>query len=232
MYQLDFTVIWDFRQELLHGLLITVQLTVIGCILALCIGTLMALLRTSSLKLLRVIGTIYVEFFRNIPLLIQMFFWYYGIFNLLYSYEPIKIWFKSHDEGFWAALAGLTMYTSAYMAEVIRSGLSAVPKGQWEAAKSSGLNYWQTMKLIILPQTFRIILPPLTSQFLNLMKNSAIALAVATTDLMYMVDKIESETFRGLEAAIAAMVLYIMLSLVIVSIMSFMRRYFKLEWSA
>ena len=127
---------------------------------------------------------------------------------------------------FWAATLGLSIYTSAFIAETIRSGINSIKKGEIEAALAFGFTWSQVFRYIIIPHAMRIVIPPLTSQYLNLVKNSSLAMTVGYEELTFMVQQIESLTFRGFEAAVVATLIYLFFSIVISSISKFLERKF------
>ncbi|MBT2289094.1 amino acid ABC transporter permease [Paenibacillus albidus] len=180
--------------------------TTLSSILALAgsflIGALIAVFRITTVRGLRWFGTGYVEFVRNIPLLLVVYAFYYG---------PSALGFPL--DGFTAGTIGLAVYTSAFIAEAIRAGIMAVPKGQMEAARSSGLNYIQTMQHVILPQAIKLVIPPLGNQFINLIKNSSVLTIVAGLDLMYFADSISTETYRTFDTYIFVALFYLVLTL-------------------
>ena len=145
--------------EFLTGFGWTIASSVLALIGSLILGTAFALLEVIPNKLANIIGRIYIEVVRNIPLLVITMFFYVVIANI------IKI------SGFAAGTFGLTLYTSAFIAETVRAGINAVPKGQLEGAMSNGLSWWQAMRYIVLPQAFKLVIPPLGNQFINLIKN-------------------------------------------------------------
>lgn len=180
-----------YGSTFLGGFKITIYSSMLALLFSLIIGTLMAIFQLSTNKVLSGLAKAYVEFFRNIPLLIIVMFFY----------VVLPIYWISFD-GFQAGTIGLTIYTSAFIAETVRSGIQTVPKGQTEAGLSAGLTYAQTMRFIILPQAFKIVVPPLGNQFINLVKNSSILAIVAGLDLMYQGDLIASETFNTFDTYI------------------------------
>lgn len=221
-----------FGLELLHGLLTTITISLISAAIALLLGIFFGLARLSEFKPLYWLATAYVEFFRNTPLLIQLFFWYYAFPQLLpdgirdWVYFDIDMtWFgmKIAFE-FWCATVGLAVYTGSYMAEVIRAGLQSIPKGLLEAAYSSGLSYMQVLMKIILPIAFRNIIPPLGSEFLNNLKNSSLAMVVGVAELTWTSQDVEALTFKGFEAACAASVLYLLTCLFTSGVMNSINR--------
>lgn len=213
LYKRNETYEMTLGMEILKGLAITVQISLASSAIALVLGTSLGLARLSLFKPLRYTATAIVEFFRNTPLLIQLFFWYFA-FPVILPEHLREILFSGNFE-FWCATIGLSVYTSAFMAEVIRAGLQSIPKGLLEAAYSSGLNYFQVLRTIILPMAFRAIIPPLGSEFLNNMKNSSLAMVVGVAELTWQSQQVESLTFKGFEATTAATVLYLSLSLII-----------------
>ena len=165
--------VWLYRTGFLKGLGTTAETAVFGLILALALGILFGLMATSNKKVLRGISRVYVEFFQNTPVLLQLCFLYYA---LAFSGNSIGI--------LATGCIALGIYHGAYMAEVVRSGIQAVPKGQFEAAQSQGFNYVERMYYIILPQSIKIILPPMVNQVVNLIKNTSCLYIIGGTDLI------------------------------------------------
>src|SRR5690606_35326888 len=165
-----------YHDMLLAGLWLSIQLLAISLVLALPLATCIALLRLSPFRLLRGLGFAYVETIRNIPLLAHMLFWYFGAPELLP--EAAKQWLYAGNTEASCAVIALTLYTAAYMAEDIRSGIRAISFVQMEAARALGLSFLAAMRLVILPQAMRVITPPLISQTLNLWKNTSIATVI------------------------------------------------------
>ena len=199
---LDFSILIDHFDMYLYGFKITVTASAIALILSLFIGAIIAVMRITPIAPLRWIGTAYVEFFRNIPLVIIAFFFFIGT-------PAIGIKFS----GLTAGTIALTIYTSAFIAEAIRSGILSVPKGQMEAARSSGLSYIQAMRMIILPQAIKIVIPPIGNQLINLVKNSSILALIAGTDLMYQADLISAKTFVVFDVYIFVALFYLVLTI-------------------
>lgn len=185
-----------------EGFKITIFSSVLALVASLVIGTLMAIFQLSKNKLVNGLAKAYVEFFRNIPLLIIVMFFYVVV--------PMY-WLQLN--GFQAGTIGLTIYTSAFIAETVRSGIQTVPSGQMEAGLSSGFTYSETMRYIVLPQAFKIVIPPLGNQFINLVKNSSILAMVAGLDLMYQGDLIASETFNTFDTYIIVGLFYLIITL-------------------
>lgn len=212
-YQFDWSIILSgkYFDWLVSGLVVTLELSAAGIVLAFLVGLLVAVLRMSAVKPLRWLAIGYLEFTRNTPLLVQIFFWYFGSYKILPTF--VNDWLNTQNFEFAAALIALTIYTSAFIAEDIRSGVLSIPKEQMEAARSSGFSYLRSMQYIILPQAVRITVPPLVNQFLNLAKNSSLAMTIGVMELTYQARQVESYTFKGFEAFTAATVVYVVLSL-------------------
>ncbi|TYQ37208.1 amino acid ABC transporter permease [Enterococcus faecium] len=198
------------------GFKITLFSSVLALVFSLIIGTLMAIFQLSKNKVVSALAKAYVEFFRNIPLLIIVMFFYVVV--------PIY-WFNL--DGFQAGTIGLTIYTSAFIAETVRSGIQTVAKGQTEAGLSSGFTYSEIMRYIVLPQAFKIVIPPLGNQFINLVKNSSILAIVAGLDLMYQGDLIASETFNTFDTYIIVGLFYLVITLPL----SYLMVYLEKKWA-
>ncbi|MEC0248276.1 amino acid ABC transporter permease [Paenibacillus chitinolyticus] len=213
MLPVDLSVITENWDRYIEGFGNTVMVSLLSLVLSFVLGTLVAVLRISPFKALRAISAVYVEFVRNIPLLLIIFFFYYG------SSE-----FGLSLDGFTAGTIGLTIYTSAFIAEAIRAGILAVPAGQSEAARSSGLSYGQTMIHVVLPQAIKIVIPPLGNQFLNLIKNSSILGVIAGMDLMYFGDLINSDTLDTFNVYIGVALFYLILTIPLSLLVQYLER--------
>jgi putative glutamine transport system permease protein len=194
---LDFSILTENLDMYLLGFKNTIMSSLVALVSSLILGVLIAIMRIAPIKPLNWLGTAYVEFIRNIPLLIITFFFFLGL----------KL------SGLYAGTLALTIYTSSFIAEAIRAGILSVPKGQMEAARSSGLTYGQAMRLVILPQAVKIVIPPLGNQFINLVKNSSILAVVAGLDLMYHGDLISSRTFVVFDVYIFVAAFYLILTI-------------------
>lgn len=219
-YKFDWAVVTSgkYLDWLLSGLKVTVQLSAVAMVASFVLGLAIAVLRLSPLRPLRAAAVAYVEFFRNTPLVVQIFFWYFGSYQLLPA--ALNDWLNNHNFEFAAAVIALTIYTSAFIAEDIRSGILAVPREQMEAARSAGFSYLAAMRRVILPQAVRITVPPLVNQFLNLTKNSSLAMTIGVAELTYQARQVESYSFKGFEAFTAATVVYLALSLLITGVVA------------
>ncbi|MGN7456003.1 amino acid ABC transporter permease [Paenibacillus pasadenensis] len=198
---MDFSFVGSYSGDFLEGFKNTIYASLLGLAGSFVLGLVLAVMRIAPWKALRAIGTAYVEFFRNIPLLLVVYIFYLGLPSL-----------GADLDGFASGTLGLMIYTSAFIAEAVRAGIQSVPAGQMEAARSTGLSYVQAMRLVILPQAVRIVIPPITNQFLNLVKNSSILGVVAGFDLMYFADNVNSYTFQTMETYMVAAAFYLILT--------------------
>lgn len=219
-YKFDWAIITSgqYFDWLVSGLRVTLELSAVSVVLSFLLGLLIAVMRMSNVGPVRWFAHGYLEFFRNTPLLIQIFFWYFGSYKLLP--KVINDWLNSTNFEFAAAVIALTIYTSAFIAEDIRSGVRSIPKEQMEAARSSGFSYLRSMQYIILPQAVRITIPPLINQFLNLTKNSSLAMTIGVAEITYQARQVESYTFKGFEAFTAATLVYLVLSVAITGLVT------------
>jgi len=214
-YQFDWAVVLSgkYFDWLVSGVKITIQLSVVSIALAFLLGLFIAVMRMSKVRPVRWFAHGYLEFFRNTPLLVQIFFWYFGSYKILPT--VVNDWLVTQNFEFASAVIALTIYTSAFIAEDIRSGVLSIPKEQMEAARSSGFSFLRSMRYIILPQAVRITIPPLINQFLNVVKNSSLAMTIGVAELTYQARQVESYTFKGFEAFTAATVVYLAMSIII-----------------
>ncbi len=211
----DFSLVLSghYGALLVGGLLLSLELAAATLVLALPLAVAVALLRMAPLRPLRWAGVAYVESIRNVPLLAHMLFWYFGAPELLPDALKERL-YAGNVEAI-SAIVALTLYTAAYMAEDIRSGMRAIPVVQFEAGRSLGLGFLASMRLVILPQALRITVPPLISQTLSLWKNTSIATVIGVGELMYQAAQVESATFRSFEPFAFATVSYLSVSLLI-----------------
>jgi glutamate/aspartate transport system permease protein len=212
-YQFQWSVLWTspYLGWLLQGILTTLALAVLGWVLAAALGAVFGAVRTVPSRVLRGLGTAYVEFFRNVPLLVWMFLWYFGVPQVL---PPgAQDWLNRHNGEFVAAVAALGVYHGARIAEVVRAGIQSIPATQLEAALSTGLTVRQAYRLVLVPIALRLIVPPLTNESLNLLKNSSLALTISVAETTFMTRQIESYTAKGFEALTAGTLIYLGLCL-------------------
>jgi polar amino acid transport system permease protein len=206
----------DYLALVAKGLVLTLKLFAASWVLAILLACLLAAIRSAPSKLGRRAVAGFVEYHRNVPGLVQVFVWYFGVPQLLPS--DLARWVNRHDGEFTLSLIALTLYASAYMSEDLRSGLRALPRGQAEAARSLGFTFTQAMRLVLLPQALRAALPPLVSQTLNLFKQTSLAMTIGLAELMSAVRQIENETYRTFEAFLVASACYLAVSWTIMAV--------------
>ena len=239
----------SYLRALAVGLSNTFRVALSGVVLATALGTALGLCRLSNNYLLRGLSTAYVEFIRNVPLLVQLFFWYAviaealppprdalqplpgvflssrGIFFPLPGSVPVLEGFNfaggAHlSPEFATLLIGLVVYTGAFIAEIVRAGILAVDRGQVDAARALGLRTPATLRHVVFPQALRVIVPPLTSQYLNLIKNSSLAVAIGYPDLVAIVGTTINQTGQAIEGVAIIMAVYLTISLAISGLMN------------
>jgi len=178
----------------------TMSVAVLALIVALVVGSLMGILRTTPSKLLVFIGNAWTELFRNIPLLVQIFLWYHVIPSIFLTLRAVP--------SFVLVVLALGFFTSARIAEQVRAGIQSLPKGQTYAGLATGLTRVQTYRYVLLPMAFRIVIPPLTSESMNIIKNTSVAFAVSIAELTMFAMQAQEETSRGVEIYLAVTLLY------------------------
>ncbi len=210
---------------LFGGLIWTLVTALAAWILALSIGSVVGTLRTTPLPWIVRLGNAYVEVFRNIPLLVQMFLWFFVLPELLPEQIGNVIKQMPPPWGSYVpAVLCLGIYTSVRVAEQVKAGIQSLPRGQMMAGTALGLSLPQTYRYVLLPMTFRIMLPPLTSEFLNIIKNSSVALTIGLLELTGRARAMQEFSFKVFEAFSAATVIYLITNLVIVLLMRALER--------
>ncbi len=203
---------------LMAGLMVTLRITGISLVLAFIFGIVTALLRLSNSLLGRVLSRSYLEVIRNTPLLVQLFFIYFVL-------SPVF-----DISAFTSAILALSLFEGAYASEIFRAGIVSIHRGQWEAAFSIGLNTRQTYRLIILPQALRRIIPPLTSQAVSLIKDSALVSTIAIYDLTMRGQAIIAETFLVFEIWFTVAAIYLVITLILSLSVFYMEKNFKVQY--
>jgi general L-amino acid transport system permease protein len=239
----------SYARALAIGLANTFKVAAAGIALATVLGAAVGLLRLSKNLLLKALSGAYVELIRNVPLLVQLFFWYALITEALphprAALEPLPGLFLSNRGIFFpvpgsapqlsgfnfvggaaltpefaALLGGLAIYTAAFIAEIVRAGVLAIRRGQWDAAQALGLSRRQALRHVVAPQALRVIVPPLTSQYLNLTKNSSLAVAIGYPDLVSIANTTINQTGQAIEGIALIMAVYLTISLAISAFMN------------
>ena len=213
----------SYLDMLLSGLLLTIQTALCAWIIALLLGSIIGVLRTLPSTLANAVGFAYVEVFRNMPLLVQLFLWFFVLPEIV---PPSwGLWLKQMPNApFYTAAIGIGLFMSARVAEQTRAGISSLPRGQKLAATALGLTTAQTYRYVLLPITFRIMLPPLTSEFLSTIKNTSVALTIGLIELTAEARAMQEFSFQVFEAFTAATILYLLINIVVVIAMRFLER--------
>lgn len=204
---------------MLSGLKWTVVVSLLAWVIAFSVGSVLGVLRTTSWRIPRAIATAYVEVFRNIPLLVQMFIWYFVVPELVP--HALGQWMKTGMPmpEVSSAILCLGFYTASRVAEQVRSGIGSIPRGQTAAALAIGLTERQVYRYVLLPMSYRIIIPPMTSEFLTIFKNSSVALTIGVLELTARARQINEYTFQGFEVFTLATVLYILVTMTVIALM-------------
>lgn len=197
-----FSVIVEHWQDIAYGLLVTIEISILSLLLSIVVGTVLGVARVVPNRFVRGLTAAYVEFFRNIPPLVHLFFFYFGL-------PRLGIVFSS----FWCGVLGLTLYHAGFVAEILRAGIEVVGRNQMEAGRAVGLTYMGTMRHVVLPQALWIVLPPLGNLFVSLFKTSALVATIGAADLMYEAEILHERTFRTVEVFAFVGLVYLVLSM-------------------
>jgi His/Glu/Gln/Arg/opine family amino acid ABC transporter permease subunit len=213
-YQFAWDVVGQYRVWLFEGVILTLKIAVVSMVLAMVFGLLIALLRMSPIWPVRTLASLYISIFRAIPPLVFILWMYYGVTLV----TGLNI------EAFWSGVICLTLQYAAWLAEIYRAGLQAIDKGQREAALSTGLSRTRAFAKVIWPQAWRIIIPPMANNFVGIIKDSSLVGIIGLNELMRQSQIAVSLTFRPFELYTAAMVIYIVLTLAIARMASFLEQ--------
>jgi len=230
-YHWNWSIFWDPSPEgtgtymdlLLQGMLTTLEVAALAWAVALVMGGVMGVLRTLPSRVARTVGTAWVELFRNIPLLVQLFLWYFVLPEVLP--RAAGVWLKQlQNAPFLISSIGIGLFMSARVAEQLRAGLGALPRGQGYAGTALGLTTLQTYRYVLLPMAVRIILPPLTSEMINTIKNTSVALTIGLLELTARARAMQEFSFQVFEAFSAATLGYLVVNLVATLLMRMLER--------
>lgn len=214
-YRPDWSVIPENLGLFLEGLLLTLEISALALLLSIPIGIVAGLLRVSKNRILSFLAGCYVEFIRGVPLLVLLI-WIFFVLGKFLNLGP-----------FWSAVVGLAFFSGAFVAEIVRAGIEAVPRGQMEAARSSGMSYVQAMRLIILPQAFRKVLPPMASQFIILIKDSSLVSVISVVDLTLVGKNLVATTYRSLEVWTFIAVIYFLMTFSLSQVIRYLERKYR-----
>lgn len=208
------------------GLGWTIAIALAAWVIALLLGSLLGVLRTVPSRWVAGMATTYVEIFRNVPLLVQLFLWYFLVPDLLP--EPLELWFKQDlnpaTSAYISVVVCLGLFTAARVCEQVRTGIQALPKGQLGAARAMGFKLPQIYAYVLLPQAYRIIIPPLTSEFLNIFKNSSVASLIGLMELMAQTKQSAEFSANLFEAFTLATLIYFTLNMSLMLLMRVIER--------
>ncbi len=220
-YEFDWSVLWrePFGMMLLKGLGLTIFIGLTAWIIALSLGIILGTMRVMPFRSLRFLGTLYVEVFRNIPLIVQLFFWFFAgpmIFGETMARQINQV----SSLNFYVAIIGLGLYTASRIAEHVRAGYTSIGLDQYHAVLSTGMTQVQMYRYVIIPYALRLTIPPLTTEFLTIFKNSSVAMTIGVAELTFQSYQIDAETFHGLESTTGAMFIYLLLGMTVVKFMN------------
>ncbi|HWV04187.1 MULTISPECIES: amino acid ABC transporter permease [Ralstonia] len=216
MFDLSFLLEDGYLRLLRDGILTTLRLFVVSGLLAIAVGISLATLRALPVRVFKAFVIVVVEYHRNVPMLVQILVWYFGVPQLLP--ESLKVWINAGNTEFFFAAIALALNSGAFISEDLRSGLRAIPHTQQEAAWSIGLTHLQALRYVILPQGIRVALPALLNQALLLFKNSSLAMAIGVHELLYRTRQIDNLTFRTFDVFLVATLLYLLGTLALMSL--------------
>lgn len=208
----------SFLPMLGKGALVTVEISVLSMLLAMGLGFLLAIIRIYGPKPLGILAKLYVEIIRGTPLLIQLYFIFYGLPNIGIDLNP-----------FLAGVIALALNYAAYESENYRAGILAIPKGQMEAARALGMTHWQGLRYVVIPQAFRVMLPPMTNDFISLLKDSSLVSVITIVDLTFMYNMLATTYFNYFGIGILVALIYLLLGLPFVQLARWVENRFALE---
>jgi glutamate/aspartate transport system permease protein len=230
-YHWNWRIFWEpapsgtgtYLDMLLSGLVLTIETAICAWIIALVVGSVVGVLRTLPSRAASWIGFAHVEFFRNMPLLVQLFLWFFVLPEILP--HAWGLWLKQIPNApFYTAAIGIGLFMSARVAEQLRAGIGSLPRGQMLAATALGLTTAQAYRYVLLPMAFRIVMPPLTSEFLSTIKNTSVALTIGLVELTAETRSMQEFSFQVFEAFTAATVMYLLINIVVVTAMRLLER--------
>ncbi|WP_193089578.1 amino acid ABC transporter permease [Advenella sp. FME57] len=212
-YTLDFASLLggQYPWLVLQGVLTTLKMTLLAWLIAFGLGSVLTVVRTLNIRVINYLIAVYVAFHRNVPMLVHILFWYFGVASIVP--EAINDAINVIGGEFFYSTVAIGLVTAAYVTEDLRSAIRSIPTGQMEAARTLGLNYLQSMRKVILPQAFVVSIPTLTNQTLLLFKNTSLAMAIGLIELTGAGREIESATFKTFEIYLIVTVIYLVISL-------------------
>jgi polar amino acid transport system permease protein len=214
MHEWDFSFLLEQRHFILQGLVGTIRLAAVALVAGTVLGLIFAAARLSKRAPLRAIGTAYVEFFRNIPVLVQIFWFYFSI-PILTGMQP---------SAYAASAIAVSLYGGAYLTEIFRSGIGSIERGQWDASRAVGFGYGHTMRYVVLPQALRRIFPAFVNQVLEIVKTTTVASTIAYAELLYSAKLLSEQEFHPIEAYTAVGLAFILVLMLVSILAGFVER--------
>lgn len=202
----------DYSDLFIKGTKVTILLSIVALCFGFVLGLIACIAKISNFKIFKVISNIYIEVIRDTPLMVQLSIIYFGLPTLLDIKYPDLLGLGPE---FTAGAIALTLNSGAYIAEILRSGIESVNKGQMEASRSLGMNYWQSMRYVIVPQAIKNILPALANEFVSLVKETAIVSTVGIMDIMFVAGAVKNTTFKSFGPYLLAALIYFVLTFVL-----------------
>jgi polar amino acid transport system permease protein len=213
--KLDFSILLrdEYPRMIVEGIATMLELTALAWVLAMAVGISLALIRMTRNRVAEALVAGYVEYHQNVPMLVQIFLWYFGVPTLMPP--DIQRWVNAHHSEFLFAFIAVGLCMAAYMSEGLRSGIRSIPPSQFEASRALGMSYLQAFRLVVLPQALRNALPTLISYTVLLFKNTSLAMTIGVAELTYATREIESQSFRTVEVYLLTTAVYLSVSLLI-----------------
>lgn len=227
--KLDFSILLqgEYPRLIAAGVVTWLELAALSWLLAIALGTVLAVVRLSPNRWGQAAVAAYVEYHQSVPILVQVFLWYFGLPTLLP--ESVQMWFNKNNSEFVFAFIAIGLCMAAYMSEDLRGGIRSISKAQLEASRALGMTYLQACRKVILPQAARIALPPMISHTVLLVKNTSLAMTIGVVELTYVTREIESATFRTVEVYLFTTIAYLGVSLLIMAGGSALERHYRLK---
>ncbi|RAL24629.1 amino acid ABC transporter permease [Thermoflavimicrobium daqui] len=219
---MDWSVVIEYKDFFIRGFITTIELTIVGIGFGLLIGLILGLMQISGKAYLKIPARIYVDLFRGTPLLLQVLAIHFAVIPTICE-EILQI---TPPSALFSGFVALSLNAGAYISEIFRGGIESIEKGQMEAARSLGMNYAQAMRLVILPQAFKRMLPPLGNEFIALLKDSSLVTVIAVNDITYAAFTTAKSTFERMGPYITAAVMYLIITLILSRVVFYLEKHF------
>lgn len=227
--KLDFSILLrdEYPRMIVEGIVTMLELTVLAWVLAMTLGVALALIRMTRNRVAEAMVAAYVEYHQNVPVLVQIILWYFGVPTLLP--KAMQLWINAQHSEFIFAFIALGLCMAAYMSEGLRSGIRSIPASQLEASRALGMSYLKAFRLVVLPQALRNALPTLISYTVLLFKNTSLAMTIGVAELTYATREIESQSFRTVEVYLLTTAVYLGISLLIMGVGSSLENRYQIK---